>query len=176
MFVQPRTFNFLHTSSRTFNSFGKLHFTSISRAQSCVPAITSQKRFYNSSNRQHWSYPSSTSAEGSFHGTGISQFQHITKEDPGVVQHKKSIQSSGKKLSQLLSIYADITPISVYNRVPTISDNYSTLQSNETFETGEEIDKDQRYVLKWFALLPSVLFQLMEILHKVLKKNFVTQM
>ena len=59
--------------------------------------------------------PSSTSAEGLFHGTGISLFQHVTDEEPGVVQHKKSIQSSSKKLSQLPGIYADITPISVYN-------------------------------------------------------------
>ena len=92
--------------------------------------------------------PSSTSAEGSFHGTGISLFQHITEEEPGVVQHKKSIQSSSKKLSQLQSIYANITPISAYNLVPLISDNYSTLQSNQTFGTGEKIGKDQRYILK----------------------------
>ena len=73
--------------------------------------------------------PSSTSAECSFHGTGISLFQHITEEEPGVAQHKKSIQSSSKKLSQLPSIYADITPISVYNRVPptTLLYSYSTL-------------------------------------------------
>ena len=92
--------------------------------------------------------PSSTSAEGSFHGTGISLLQHITEEEPGVVRNKKSIQSSSKKLSQFQSIYADITPISVCNRVPPIGDNYSTLQGNETFATDEEIDKDQRYILK----------------------------
>ena len=118
--------------------------------------------------------PSSTSAEGLFHGTGISLFQNITEEKPGIVQHKKSIQSSNKMLSQLPSIYADITPVSVYNQVPPINDNYSTLQSSETFATGKEIDKDQRYILKWFASLPSVLFQLFEILHKVSKKVFVT--
>ena len=40
--------------------------------------------------------PSSTSPEGSFHGTCISLFQHITEEEPGVVQHKKNMQSSVK--------------------------------------------------------------------------------
>ena len=89
--------------------------------------------------------PSSTSTEGLFFGTDISLFQHITEEEPGVVQHKKNTQSSSKKLNQLPSIYADIPSISVYSG---ISDNYSTLQSDETFATGEEIDKDQRYILK----------------------------
>ena len=46
------------------------------------------------------------------------------------------------------STSADITPIIVYNRIPPISDNYTTLQSDETFPTGVEIDKDQRYILK----------------------------
>ena len=41
--------------------------------------------------------PSYPSAEDSFHGTGTSLFQHVTEEEPGVVQLKKSIQSSKKK-------------------------------------------------------------------------------
>ena len=108
--------------------------------------------------------PSSTSSESLFHDTGISLFQHITEEEPGVVKHKKSIH-----LSQLPSIYADIIPISVFNRVPPISDNYSALQSNETFATGEK----DRHILKLFSFLPTVLFQLFEILPKVLKKFLV---
>ena len=92
MFIQPRTFNFLQRSSRTFDSFGKWRFASIWTAQSCVPSITSQKRFTTAEIGNIVHNPSSTSAEGLFHGTGISLFQHIN-----VSLRKKQVQFNPRK-------------------------------------------------------------------------------
>ena len=79
---------------------------------------------------------SSTSAVNLSVGTSISLFQHITEKKPDEVQHEKSTQLSSKTLRQQPNIYTDIILTSVFNRVPQISDNYSTLQSNVAFATG----------------------------------------
>lgn len=62
--------------------------------------------------------PSSTTSEGSFHGTGISLFQHVTKDQKGTIRGRNSLSSESSKLRRLPSIYADVRPIISYNNKP----------------------------------------------------------
>ena len=70
--------------------------------------------------------PSLTTAEDSFHGTGISLFQHKTREHDGLDQIISTSMSENKKLSILLDSYTDIQPVSRFNNSPEIV-NYSTI-------------------------------------------------
>ena len=62
--------------------------------------------------------PSSTTSEGSFHGTGISLFQHVTEVKKGTVCKRSGLSSESSKLKRLPSVYADVRPITSYNSKP----------------------------------------------------------
>ena len=82
--------------------------------------------------------PSSTTAEDSFHGTGISLFQHHTSEQSGFgSDYFSGPLPEKKKLSNLPDSYTDIRPISKFNDRPEIKD-YSTTVFDETFDDSSE--------------------------------------
>ena len=70
--------------------------------------------------------PSSTIAEDSFHGTGISLFQHKARGHDGLDQNISTSMSENKKLSSLPDSYTDIRPVSRFNNSREIA-NYSTI-------------------------------------------------
>ena len=63
----------------------------------------------------------STTAEGSFHGTGISLFQHPTPENSGKHRHIEKCITSQKNLLQLPANCANISPVSDFLKEPKIS-------------------------------------------------------
>ena len=65
--------------------------------------------------------PWSTTAEGSFHGIGISLFQHPTSENSGQHRHIEKCITSQKNLLQLPANYANISPVSNFLKQPKIS-------------------------------------------------------
>ena len=65
--------------------------------------------------------PGSTTAEGSFHGTGIPLFQHPTPENSGEHRHIEESITSQKNLLQLPANYANISPVSNFLKEPKIS-------------------------------------------------------
>ena len=63
----------------------------------------------------------STTAEGSFHGTGISLFQHPTPENSGEHHHIEKCKTSQKNLLQLNANFANISPVSNFLKEQKIS-------------------------------------------------------
>ena len=57
--------------------------------------------------------PSSTTATDSFHGTGISFFQHLTKNNPGIFRYDLYLleESASKKVSELPDSYTSVPPV-----------------------------------------------------------------
>ena len=70
--------------------------------------------------------PSSTTAQDSFHGTGISIFQNIATEKRGSAQQTISIDKttapSSKTVEELPHWYTNITPVSLPNKSPPVPD------------------------------------------------------
>lgn len=64
--------------------------------------------------------PTATSAHGSFHGTGISLFQHPDTENRGTEQTRVSISRSGKKISKLPDSYTLVPAASVAKDEPPV--------------------------------------------------------
>ena len=64
--------------------------------------------------------PTATSAHGSFHGTGISLFQHPDTENRGTEQTRVSISRSGKKVSKLPDSYTLVPAASVAKDEPPV--------------------------------------------------------
>ena len=60
---------------------------------------------------------SSTTAEDSFHGTGISLFQHKTHEQNGLDLNISTSKSENKKLSSLPDSYTNIRPVSRFKEI-----------------------------------------------------------
>ena len=60
---------------------------------------------------------SSTTAEDSFHGTGISLFQHKTHEHNGLDLNISTSKSDNKKLSSLPDSYTNIQPVSRFKEI-----------------------------------------------------------
>ena len=54
--------------------------------------------------------PSSTTAKDSFHGTGISLFQHSSAANPGTAQERISI-SDKAVIKELPPTYTDVAPV-----------------------------------------------------------------
>ena len=88
--------------------------------------------------------PGSTTAEGSFHGTGISLFQHPTTENSAEHRHIEKCITSQKNLLQLLANYANISPVSNFLKEPKISaeiyaETIPTLISNDIKQIEERL-------------------------------------
>ena len=89
--------------------------------------------------------PSSTTAEGSFHGTGISLFQHPTMKNPGVERDIGKTNSLKRKLLQLPALYANVSPISDFKKEPKIPD-YSTTEFS-LLNNENQTDVEERLVV-----------------------------
>lgn len=85
--------------------------------------------------------PSSTTSEGSFHGTGISLFQHITEDNPGEYQERPT-KAGSSKLSNLPDEYTDVKFVHAFNKEPPVKD-YSGVEENSIDVSGE-IEKEER--------------------------------
>ena len=83
--------------------------------------------------------PSSTTAEGSFHGTGISLFQHPTIRNLGVKREIEKPNSSKRKLLHLPAAYANVSPISNFKKESEKTD-YSTTEFSLHNEDGNQTD------------------------------------
>lgn len=114
--------------------------------------------------------PSSTTAKDSFHGTGISLFQHSSADNPGTVRERINISDSSDKtvIKELPSTYTDIAPVEALtykpqlppttsqlksgetNFCPAIVDEYSWLDQASTLVTGQET-VDKNIPVSWAA-------------------------
>ena len=64
--------------------------------------------------------PTATSAHGSFHGTGISLFQHPDLANRGTEQTRTTVTKSGKKIKQLSDSYTTVPAIAEIRKDPPI--------------------------------------------------------
>lgn len=114
--------------------------------------------------------PSSTTAKDSFHGTGISLFQHSSADNPGTARERINISDSSDKtvIKELPSTYTDIAPVEALtykpqllpttsqlksgetNFCPAIVDEYSWLDQASTLVTGQET-VDKNIPVSWAA-------------------------
>lgn len=114
--------------------------------------------------------PSSTTAKDSFHGTGISLFQHSSADNPGTARERINISDSSDKtiIKELPSTYTDIAPVEALtyklqlppttsqlksgetNFRPAIVDEYSWLDQASTLVTGQET-VDKNIPVSWAA-------------------------
>ena len=85
--------------------------------------------------------PRLTTAEDSFHGTGISLFRDKTREHDGLDQNISTSMSENKKLSILLDSYTDIRPVSRFKNSPEIV-NYSTIDLDTDDLNADETQLD----------------------------------
>ena len=95
--------------------------------------------------------PSSTTAEGSFHGTGISLFQHRTMKNPGMERYKEKTDSLKRKLLQLPAVYANVSSISNFKKKPEIS-HYSTTEFS-LLNNENQTDVEERLVVQIFICI-----------------------
>ena len=97
--------------------------------------------------------PSSTTSEGSFHGTGISLFQHLTPESEGLKPEFKETNTNNKKLLDLPSVYADVCPVSNFKVEPEITD-YSSIDLDCIDLTQTDPTKlEERYAIYYCCQL-----------------------
>ena len=64
--------------------------------------------------------PSSTSSQTSFHGTGISIFQHPSVDCTGTDQERSSLVSSSRKIARLPIKYTSVPPVVAPTKKPSI--------------------------------------------------------
>ena len=95
--------------------------------------------------------PSSKAAEESFHGTGISLFQHPTKSNHGLEQFSNEAEVESDKLIELPEAYTDVKPISSFND-ETEHRNYSDVANQSNDLEASVLAEEERYVFK-FTLL-----------------------
>ena len=91
--------------------------------------------------------PSSTTAQGSLHGTGISLFQHPTSSQPGVNREKLCIDLCSTKILRLLpEIYTNVRPVNAFNKEPDMS-SYAEVNIEPSTSVNSELEKENRYEL-----------------------------
>ena len=88
--------------------------------------------------------PSSTTANDSFHGTGISLFQHVSANCPGIdreiiVLHQSSSASSSttttKRVSQLPDSFANVPPASLRHNDPPVPEVHCEMKGDGAIYT-----------------------------------------
>ena len=89
--------------------------------------------------------PSSTTAQDSFHGTGISLFQHTTNEIPGSSQGCVNISQTtvnSKSVAELPVSYTEVAPAVLPNKTPPVPETSSQVQGGSTVNRAlkEELD------------------------------------
>lgn len=80
--------------------------------------------------------PSSTTARDSFHGTGISMFQHATSDMPGTLRRRLDIsqaRTASNTLAELPESYTQVMPVVLQDNVP-VSESYSKQQTTSSEE------------------------------------------
>ena len=89
--------------------------------------------------------PSATSAVGSFHGTGISLFQHIVQNNEGTERCIPVIQKevAGKqKLSKLPDFCSEVPPVSALERDLNITDTSAKVPTGNSSPSASKEDKE----------------------------------
>ena len=76
--------------------------------------------------------PSATSAQGSFHGTGISLFQHPDLDNAGTKQERDTFLKSGKTISKLPDSYTMVPPVTAYRKELPLPDLPGLVRSDGT--------------------------------------------
>ena len=79
--------------------------------------------------------PSSTTAKDSFHGTGISLFQHSTTELPGNTRENVTMSQTAantKSVAELPVSYSQVAPAVLPNKTPPIPETTGQLQEGES--------------------------------------------
>ena len=78
--------------------------------------------------------PSSSTAQGSFHGTGISLFQYPTSDFPGISRESLtlgSMENGSTTIAPLLYSYTNVTPILLKDRNPPVPGETPALSTEE---------------------------------------------
>ena len=89
--------------------------------------------------------PSSTTAQDSFHGTGISLFQHTTNEIPGSSRGCVNISqttANTKSVAELPVSYTEVAPAVLPNKTPPVPETSSQLQGGSTVNRAMEMELD----------------------------------
>jgi hypothetical protein len=90
--------------------------------------------------------PSSTTASDSFHGTGISLFQHVTADVPGIARERSPLTNSAghsKKVISLPESYTQVPPATLRNKniqVPEMPQQPTEDSDNTVTAFAEEIN------------------------------------
>ena len=95
--------------------------------------------------------PSSKTAEESFHGTGISLFQHPTKSNHVLEQFSIEAEVESDKMIELPEAYTDVKPISSFNREPEHR-NYSDVENQSNDLEASVLAEEERYIFKFTIL------------------------
>ena len=91
--------------------------------------------------------PSSKTSEDSFHGTGISLFQHPTKSNRGIEQVTYPEEFKDDGLLELPEVYTDIKPVSSFNREPAHRD-YTSIP-NQADDLDAVLTDEERHLYKY---------------------------
>ena len=92
--------------------------------------------------------PTSTTAHDSFHGTGISLFQHPSAENPGKTRAPIDIShavSSSKSVCQLPEAYTEVAPVIAPAKHPQVSATTVNIQPD-----GGVFNRSFKDEVKWF--------------------------
>ena len=92
--------------------------------------------------------PSSSLAQGSFHGTGISLFQHPSTEGEGVPLDDRTPVTDigyGKSLSPLPEFYTVVPPVAIPKKDIIAPEAQSDHLKRQCNTIGEEINAEYRY-------------------------------
>ena len=96
--------------------------------------------------------PSSITAQGSLHGTGISLFQHPTSSKPGVNREKSCIDLCSTKTLRLLpELYTNVRPMNAFKKEPDISSYAEVNIEPTTTSVNSELEKENRYELNFIS-------------------------
>ena len=91
---------------------------------------------------------SSKTAEESFHGTGISLFQHPTESNHGLEQFSIKAEVESDKLIELPEAYTDVKPISPFNDEAEHR-NYSDIENQSNHLEASVLAEEERYIFKF---------------------------
>ena len=99
--------------------------------------------------------PTSTTAQDSFHGTGISLFQHHTAENPGTTRAPIDIShavSSSKSVCQLPEAYTEVAPVIAPTKHLQVSTTTVNIQPDGGF-----FNHSFKYEVRWLQNSSSVI-------------------
>lgn len=95
--------------------------------------------------------PSSTSAHDSFHGTGISLFQHLDDNCTGVqssiaVNTSDTHKDSKRKLAQLPDTYTNVPPVALLKKIPPLPEMEGPSKADSKL-ISQSMQEEYRYVI-----------------------------